>query len=132
MTYRQVSADAAGRTLLIEDALGNLSGAAYDANSNILITRDANGLGENCAYDALNRKTTCNDLQEQFELTARTFTYNSHGAVLTATNAEGHPNTNTYDTRDRLHTTEDANNIVTRYGYDANNNLRTLTDGVCT
>jgi RHS repeat-associated protein len=120
--------DGAGRTLLTADALGNLAGAAYDANSNRVITRDPNGLGQDCTFDKLNRDTTCADLQEQFETTSRSKTYNAHGAVVTTTDAEGETTANTYDVRDRLHTSEDANNIITSYGYDKNNNLRTLTD----
>jgi RHS repeat-associated protein len=122
-------ADGAGRTLLTADARGNLAGAAYDANSNRVISRDPNGLGENCTFDNLNRDITCTDLQEQAETTNRSKTYNAHNAVVTATNAEGHTIENTYDVRDRLAFSEDANNIITSYGYDKNNNLRTLTDG---
>jgi YD repeat-containing protein len=121
--------DGAGRTLLTQDPAGNLAGAAYDANSNRVITRDANGLGQDCTFDKLNRDITCADLQEQFETTSRSKTYNAHGAILTTTDAEGESTANTYDVRDRLATSEDANNIITSYGYDKNNNLRTLTDG---
>ena len=37
--------DGAGRTLLIEDAIGNFSAMGYDNNSNAVLTRDSNGLG---------------------------------------------------------------------------------------
>lgn len=121
--------DGAGRTLLVQDAAGKLSGTAHDANGNILGTRDANGLGQDCVYDNLNRDTECADLQEQSETVSRSKTYNAHNAVLTSTDAEGHVTTHTYDVRDRLASTEDANQLVTRYTYDANNNLETLTDG---
>lgn len=121
--------DAAGRTILIQDAAGNLAGMAYDASSNRTISRDPNGLGENCEFDNLNRETACADLQEQSETTSRTKTYNTHNSLLTSTDAEGEITENTYDTRDRLASSEDANNITTSYGYDENNNLRTLTDG---
>jgi RHS repeat-associated protein len=120
--------DGAGRTLLTQDPAGNLAGAAYDANSNRVITRDPNGLGQDCTFDKLNRDITCADLQEQFETTSRSKTYNAHGAILTTTDAEGESTANTYDVRDRLATSEDANALVTDYGYDANNNLLTLTD----
>jgi len=121
-------ADAAGRTLVTQDPAGNLSGTAYDANSNMLKSRDANGLGQDCTYDALNRDTTCADLQEQAEATTRSKTYNAHNAVLTSTDAEGNTSSITYDARDRQLTSTDANNITTTYGYDLNNNLLTLTD----
>ncbi len=121
--------DGAGRTLLMEDAAGFLTGRAYDANSNSLITRDPNGLGQNCTYDNLNRETECADLQEADENTSRTTTYNAHNATLTSTDAEGNTTTHVYDIRDRLSSTEDPNNLTTAYGYDANNYLLTLTDG---
>ena len=92
------------------------------------MTRDQNGLGENCVYDSLNRKTTCADLQEQLEGTNRSWTYNAHNAVLTSTNAEGHSTSNVYDVRDRLTAATDRNSLTTSYTYDDNNNLLTLTD----
>jgi RHS repeat-associated protein len=120
--------DGAGRTLLTRDPAGNFAGAAYDANSNRVIIRDPNGLGQDCTYDNLNRDITCADLQEQDDFTSRGKNYNAHGAVLITTDAEGETTENIYDVRDRLHTSEDANDLITEYAYDANNNLTTLTD----
>ncbi|MFN4874812.1 MAG: RHS repeat-associated core domain-containing protein [Akkermansiaceae bacterium] len=120
--------DGAGRTLLLEDAAGNLSGFAYDANSNRTITRDANGLGENCTYDSLNRDTSCADLQEQAQNVSRSKTYNAHGAVLTSTDAEGNVSTFVYDARDRQTSSTDPNNLTTSYAFDLNSNLLSLTD----
>jgi RHS repeat-associated protein len=115
---------ARSRALLTSD----FAGAAYDANSNRVITRDPNGLGQDCTYDNLNRDITCADLQEQAETTTRSKTYNAHGAVVTTIDAEGEDTLNTYDVRDRLYTSKDANDLITEYGYDENNNLLTLTD----
>jgi len=120
--------DAAGRTHIIQDPAGKLSGAAYDANCNRPISRDPNGLGENCTFDPLNRKTICADLQEIAESKSRTKTYNAHNAILTTTDAEGHATSTTYDARDRTTTSTDANNLVTAYSYDLNNNRLTLKD----
>lgn len=120
--------DGAGRTLLTQDPVGALAGNAFDANSNVKISRDPNGFGQDCYYDNLNRDILCADLQEQAENTSRTKTYNAHNFVLTSTNAEGHSTANTYDIRDRLATSEDANQLVTSYAFDANNNLLSLTD----
>lgn len=120
--------DGAGRTLLMEDAAGFLSGAAYDANSNRVISRDPNGLGEDCEFDNLNRDIECADLQEQAENTSRTKTYNAHNAVLTATDAEGEISYVQYDVRDRTESTTDANSLTTTYGYDENGNRLSLTD----
>jgi len=121
--------DAAGRTLATEDALGNFSIASYNANSSVITTRDANGLGQTCDYDALNRPTTCADLQETFEGKNRTTTYNAASQPLVSTNADGETSTNVYDVRGRLESNTDGNAIVTAYTYDPNNNLLTLTDG---
>ena len=121
--------DGAGRTIATEDAEANLSMAAYNANSSVVTTRDANGLGQTCTYDALNRPVTCADLQETAEGTDRATTYNAASQVLTSTNADGETTTNVYDVRSRLESTTDPNNITTSYLYDANNNLITLTDG---
>ena len=120
--------DAAGRTLLFQDASGNLSGFAYDANSNRVITRDANGLGENCTFDALNREISCADLQEQTQNVSRTKTYNAHGAVLTSTDAENNITSFVYDARDRKISSTDPNNLTTSYVFDLNSNLLSLTD----
>jgi len=121
--------DGAGRTIASVDAEGNLSAAAYNANSSLVISRDANDNGQDCSYDALNRDTTCADLQEQAEGNSRTKTYNAASQILTTTNADQETTTNIYDVRSRLQSTTDANNITTSYLYDANNNLITLTDG---
>lgn len=120
--------DGAGRTLLFEDAAGNLSGFAYDANSNRVISRDPNGLGENCTYDALNRETSCADLQEQAQSVSRSKTYNAHGAVLTSTDAEGNISSFVYDARDRQISSTDPNNLTTTYAFDLNSNLLSITD----
>ena len=116
-------------TLARVDGLGNyVSQAAFDANGNAVITRDANGLGENCTFDKRNLKVACADLQEQLEGNQRTWTYNAHNAVLTSTDAEGHTESNEYDVRDRLTSGTDRNNLSTVYGFDDNNNLVSLTD----
>ena len=109
--------DGGGRTLVHEDGIGSRSGVACDANSNYIVIRDENGLGENCIYDSLDRKTSCADLQEQLEAVNRTWTYNAHNAVLTTTDAEGHTATNVYDVRDRLTDATDRNNLTTSYGW---------------
>ena len=80
--------DGAGRTLLIEDAIGNFSAMGYDNNSNAVLARDPNGLGQDCEFDALNRDTSCADLQEQNEAASRTKTYNALSQVISSTDAE--------------------------------------------
>ena len=78
--------DGVGRNIATKDAIGNyINSIGYDASSNPIKSRDANGLGEDCTFDKPNRKTNCADLQKQAETTDRSYTYNAHNAVLTAT-----------------------------------------------
>jgi YD repeat-containing protein len=120
--------DGAGRTVAVEDAAGHVSAAAYDAAGNALITRAADGTGQDHTYDALGRRIASADLQEQLENTFRSWTYDAHGQALTATDASGAVASRTYDARGRTLTATDENGLTTTYTYDPNSNLLTLTD----
>jgi len=130
-----VYTDGAGRTLAIEDApeegaeFGNFAIYGYDANSNRVVSRDFNGLGLNCEFDALNRQIACADLQEQEEGVSRTTEYNTASQMIASENAESERTTYDYDTRNRMVLITDPNIITTEYTYNANNNLSSLTDG---
>ena len=69
--------------------------------------------GQNCSYDALNRRTSCADTQDQAEGKSRSTTYNASGAVLTQVDTKGAVTSNSYDLRDRLvATTERATGVL--------------------
>ena len=121
--------DGAGRTLATTDAINNANYAGYNAASSRVAYRDPNGLGEDCTLDALERETSCSDLQEQAEATSRTTSYNTASQPVSNTDAEGNSSSMVYDVRGRLESTTDANNITVSYFYDANNNLTALIDG---
>ena len=121
--------DGAGRTLATTDAINNASYTGYNAVGSRTSYRDPNGLGEDCTLDALERETSCSDLQEQAEATARITTYNTASQPVTRTDAEGNTSSMIYDVRGRLESSTDANNITVSYFYDANNNLTALIDG---
>ncbi|MFD2160623.1 RHS repeat domain-containing protein [Rubritalea tangerina] len=108
---------------------GSFSFRAYDANSNVVSTRDPNGLGQDCTFDALNRDVTCADLQEQADGVDRYKLYNAASQVISSADAQGNVTTQSYDARNRLVSTTDPNQIVVDYTYDANSNLTSLNDG---
>ena len=78
-------------------------------------------------YDDLNVVTEVK-YDGDHEATERSWSYNAHNAVLTATDAENHTASNEYDVRDRRVSETDRNNLTTVYGFDDNNNLVSLTD----
>ncbi|MFC4995056.1 RHS repeat-associated core domain-containing protein [Rubritalea tangerina] len=121
--------DGVGRSIASEDAIGSFSFRAYDANSNLVSTRDPNGLGQDCTFDALNRDVTCADLQEQADGVDRYKLYNAASQVISSADAQGNVTTQSYDARNRLVSTTDPNQIVVDYTYDANSNLTSLNDG---
>ena len=57
----------------------------------------------------------------------RTFTYDSRGHLLTATNPESGGITHTYDNNGNLHQRTDARGVVTTYGYDTLDRLTSKT-----
>ena len=56
------------------------------------------------------------------------FTYDDDGNLLTATDANGHTTTYTYNARNEEVSMTDAMDRITSYGYDADGNLITVTD----
>jgi len=120
--------DGAGRTIETVDAENNITQFWYDADGNRLKFRDPNGVGEDCTYDARNRRTSCADTQEQAEGVQRGWVYDKHGNVLQQTDAKGNATVHVYDARDRKTSATDRLGGVTQFAYDANGNLLSLTD----
>jgi RHS repeat-associated protein len=117
-------ADGAGRVRESEDQLAQVSVFSYDNNGNRISFRDANGVGQDCIYDARNRDTQCTD-------TAGSVTkkfYDTHNNLVKTTDALLKDNLCAYDARDRKINCTDRLGGVTQYAYDVNNNLTTLTD----
>jgi RHS repeat-associated protein len=120
--------DAAGRTRISIDAAGNSSTAFFDPNGNLVQSRDALNHGQNCSYDALNRRTSWADTQELAEGKSRSTTYNASGAVLTQVDTKGAVTTNSYDLRDRLVAITERNTGVVAFAYDVKDQQTSVTD----
>ncbi len=116
--------DAVGRRLESIDAENNSSTFQYDANSNRINYRDANGVGQDCEFDARNRDISCTDTQG--DTTTRQYDANSN--VIVQTDGLGEVNTCTFDARDRRVSCTDRINATTAYSYDSDNNLLTIID----
>lgn len=110
------------------DALGKRSRVDADAGGNARRTRDANGVGQDCVYDARGRVTSCAD----------TATGSTHGVVTTAYDAVGNRTSRTdalgksegwvYDARNRVQLQQDRLLAQTLFTYDPVGNLLTITD----
>ena len=116
--------DGAGRTLVSRDPLSKESTFEFDANSNLIKSRDANGVGQDCIFDDVNRDVSCTDTQG--DTTSRQYDANSN--VTQVTDAKGNNITNVYDARNRLTKITDRVSGETKYRYDANNNLIQIED----
>jgi RHS repeat-associated protein len=117
--------DGAGRTLRTIDAESKVMQYGFDAASNRVSIRDPNSVGEDCVFDARNRRTQCTDTHGDVTHTA----YDADNNVITMTDALSHDTTCVYDARERKTSCTDRVSGVTSYTYDENNNLLTLTDG---
>ncbi|MEE9581149.1 MAG: hypothetical protein V3V74_07535 [Nitrosomonadaceae bacterium] len=116
--------DAVGRVQIAEDALGNRSTAEFDANGNRVKTRDANGLGLDCLFDARDRDYSCTDTQG--DNTTKAFDANNNATSVT--DAKGKTIASVYDPRNRRTSTTDRLNALTQYTFDKNNNMLTVED----
>jgi RHS repeat-associated protein len=116
------------RSRISIDAAGNQSTASFDANGNRVESRDALGHGQNCSYDALNRRITCADTQALAEVKARLTTYNASGAILTQTDTKGVVTTNSYDLLDRLVSITERNTGILSFAYNAKGQRISVTD----
>ena len=88
--------DAAGRTLVQTDGEG-FTTLAYDANSNRVSYRDANGVGEDCVYDNADRDVSCTDTQG--DVTSRS--YDAANNVITSVDGLGKVEVCYFDSRGR-------------------------------
>ncbi|MFQ4138137.1 peroxidase family protein [Nodosilinea sp. PGN35] len=107
----------------------------YDATSNVTSLIDRNGRKQAFTYDALNRQTQEQWLDGQGNLLrAQTLTYDA-ASQLTAASDPVSTYAYTYDLAGRLTSVTNAGtpgvpSVVLSYGYDAVNNLTTVTDTI--
>jgi RHS repeat-associated protein len=118
--------DGAGRTLEVEDTLGNVSTRSYDANSNIVASRDANGVGQDCSFDNLSRDLTCTDTEGSS--VSKIFDLNNN--ILSSTDSKAQITESAYDARNRKESTTDRLEGTTDFTYDDNSNLLTISDAL--
>lgn len=107
----------------------------YNGVGNVIRTTDARGAVTDKRYDEANRlkETEMPAAPVNRGAAARALTkvaYDSNGNIETATDANSHVTTNTYDVLNRLETTTDAENIMVIYGYDAVGNRVSVKDGL--
>ena len=135
----RVWTDGAGRRIAAFDAENNKSEFEYDANSNPVKSRDANGVGLDCEFDELNRDEKCTDTYG--DVTEKVFDLSNN--VIKTIDAKLNYSLAEYDERNRLiHSwdrlvtaTYDINSLppaadATSYEYDANSNVTKITDSI--
>ena len=130
--------DERGRSIGIENALGEGDGRGYDGQDHMTVYTSpefeftirrfdsennlieiSNPLFDEAfnVYDAQNRRITETD----FRGNDMTYTYNAQHQILTVTDRENILiQTNTYDSLGRLKTVTDADSHITTYSYDSN------------
>ena len=116
--------DAAGRTRVEIDALGNRSTMGSDANGNRVTWRDSNNIGMDCVFDARNRDVVCTDTAGA--VIRRSYDANSN--LIATTDALLKVETSQFDERNRKISTTDKILATTSFGYDPVSNLTRLTD----
>ena len=122
----KVQTDGAGRRIKTIDAENNTSNFEYDANSNMVKSRDANAVGQDCLFDNLNRDTTCTDTKG--DSTSRVYDLNNN--VVTQTDAKLKVTTCIFDERNRRQSCTDRILGTTSTTFDDNNNELTTTDAL--
>ncbi|MFM2409443.1 MAG: hypothetical protein RL481_271, partial [Pseudomonadota bacterium] len=136
--------DRAGRLIKSTDRLGAEETFGYDARSNRISHKDRAGNTTLFEYDRFNRKvitTTAENIVTEVvrnaygqtisikdgENRVTSYTYDRNGNLKTVTDAAGTTSSD-YDFADRLTIVTDANNVKTRYVYDAADRLLTRTE----
>ena len=139
--------DTDDNVIKMTDANGHETNYTYDENGNMLSLTDALNHTERYTYELVFNQVTSftdkNGNTYQFgydsngSLTSvsaplgysQRNTYDSHGWMLTSTDANGNVTSNTYNTDGSISRTMDAAGNTTSYGYDTYGNLISVTDG---
>ena len=122
----KVYTDGVGRRIKSIDAASKESTFFYDNNSNLVSFRDANGVGQDCVFDNLNRDEECTDTYG--DTTKKGYDLNNN--VITMTDAKNKITNIAYDARNRQTSVTDRINGITSYTYDDNSNVETITDAL--
>ncbi len=118
--------DALNRVTSTVDGLQNETTAAYDANGNLLLLRDARGGATTFTYDRMNRVASRTDPLQRSE----SYIYDLNGNLTEVRDRKGQSTTYTYDAIDRLSLVTYADQSTTRYSYDRGNRLVAIEDSL--
>jgi RHS repeat-associated protein len=121
---RAYRSDGLGRIRSEIDPSGRVSQSAFDATGNRVSWRDANGVGQDCTFDARNREVVCTDTAGAVKRT--TFDVDSNRTI--EVDGLGSPTNHSYDLRNRKVSTRDRVGAVTVFAYDMVGNLLSITD----
>jgi RHS repeat-associated protein len=120
----RTESDGAGHVRARYDQIGELSTAAYDADGNLVSARDPDGVGQDCDFDARNRRRFCVDTAGS----THEWRYDADSNVIADIDALGDSETAVYDARNRKVSKTDRVLSETRYRFDADNNLIDVMD----
>jgi RHS repeat-associated protein len=130
-TWHVVSSDGSGCSSC---SMRGITQEDYDGSGNLLDSIDENNHKISYAYDGNQNVTSQSQALDANTNVNWTYTYNSFGEVLTATDPLNNVTTNTYDAKGNLLTVTtpkpDANTAasVTQFAYNALGELTTITD----
>jgi RHS repeat-associated protein len=117
--------DAAGQVRRTTDQDAKVSTRQFDAAGNVVNLRDANTVGKDCVYDALNRRTSCTDTNGSVVK----WEYDRAGDVTAVVDPMLIRATCSYDARRRPTSCVDRTGATRRLAYDAASNTTSTTDG---
>ena len=119
--------DEANNLTTVTDARGGTTTYAYDDVGNLVSRRDANLHITEYSYDLAKRMTSTTDALDR----VWTFDYDGNGNLETRTDARNHTVTFGYDALNRLTTITyaDPSTPNVSFGYDANSNRISMSDG---
>jgi RHS repeat-associated protein len=116
--------DKRGRTLSVEDALGQVRRYTYDGQDHLTSTTDERGNRTSHAFDGRqNRVKTTDAAGHQTQ-----FTYNAQNLLTRVRDPLGRDTNYTWDAKRKPVTETDSTNRTTAYTYDARGRLATATD----
>lgn len=121
---RQFWYDGRGRPIGVGDALGNISGMAYDGQDHVTVEMTPAQELTIRTYNADNNLLTEQDPRGEFT----TYIYDGQKRLERVIDKRGYNTVFTYTTKHQIQTVTDQLNHVTTYGYYGNGLLQTVTD----
>jgi YD repeat-containing protein len=128
--------NSAGNLTKVTDAAGNVTTLAYDTNHNLTSITDARNLTTTVEYDTSDRVTKVNSpitIDGVVTTSTTSYAYDSTNLVTAVTDGEGrqidynyNPNKNVVKVTENP--LESANQAITTFAYDNNNNLTEIKD----